>query len=140
MTVKDEMKVELRNSKDVYEIMRNIYEALPEQDRQKEIFYIAGLNTKNVIEYIEMVSMGHLSASLVHPREVFRVAIMKNSASILACHNHPSGDPSPSADDITITKRLQEAGRILGIDLLDHIIIGNGVGPYISLMEKGMLR
>ena len=73
----------------------------------------------------------------VHPREVFKFAIMKNSASIMAVHNHPSGDPSPSKNDIDITRRLAEGGKLLGIELLDHLILGNG--KYLSLVEKGYM-
>ena len=73
----------------------------------------------------------------MHPREVFCDAIRKNSASIVVCHNHPSGNPSPSNEDINVTHRLEECGKLLGIDLLDHIVIGNGT--YVSLKQKGIL-
>lgn len=95
------------------------------------------LNTKNVVISIRDVSVGSLNASIVHPREVFCEAIKKRSASIIICHNHPSGDPTPSSEDISITKRLKECGKIIGIELLDHLIIGDGV--FISLKEKGIL-
>ena len=137
MTVKDNIEKRLKNSEDVFKIMTEIYASNQRQDETKEQFYILGLNTKNIINYVELVSMGILSASLVHPREVFKIAIMKDSASIIACHNHPSGDTEPSSADIDITKRLKETGVIVGIPLIDHIIIGkNG---YISLMEKGLI-
>ena len=95
------------------------------------------LNTKNVVIHIMDVSVGTLNSSIVHPREVFSEAIRKNSASIIICHNHPSGDPTPSSEDINITNRLKESGKLLGIELLDHIIIGNGC--YTSLKEKGIV-
>ncbi|HDZ25091.1 hypothetical protein LCGC14_0359370 [marine sediment metagenome] len=138
MTVRENMKESLKNSKDVNTIMREIYNQVSEQDRSKEHFWILELNTKNQINYIELVSLGSLNTSPVHPREVFKIAIMKDTASIIACHNHPSGDTHPSVDDITITKRLQEAGKIIGINLIDHLIIADG--KYYSLMENGLIN
>jgi DNA repair protein RadC len=81
--------------------------------------------------------MGTLNASLVHPREVFRAAIKYSSASIICAHNHPSGDPAPSPEDISLTKRLVEAGQLVGIEVLDHLIIGDG--RFVSLKEQGHL-
>lgn len=95
------------------------------------------LNTKNMVISVRDVSIGSLNSSIVHPREVFCEAIKKRSASIIICHNHPSGDPTPSNEDINITNRLRECGKIIGIELIDHLIIGNGI--YISLKEKGIL-
>ncbi len=100
---------------------------------KKEYFKIILLNTKNQIIAVEDISIGSLNSSLVHPREVFVRAIRKSSSSIILLHNHPSGNPEPSTEDIKITKRLIEAGRIIGIEVLDHIIIGDG--KYISLKE-----
>jgi len=82
------------------------------------------------------VSIGSLDASIVHPREVYKVAILANSSSIIVCHNHPSGDPTPSREDINVTKMLKEAGELLGIPVLDHIIVGSE-GAYYSLKERG---
>jgi len=79
--------------------------------------------------------MGSLNASIVHPREVFRAAIKCSSASIICAHNHPSGDPTPSPEDISLTQRLLQAGEIVGIDVLDHLIIGDS--SFVSLKEKG---
>lgn len=138
MTIRENMKEKLRHGQDVNNIMQEIYNQVPEQDKTKEHFWILGLNTKNQINYIELVSLGTMSSSLVHPREVFKIAIMKDTASIIACHNHPSGDTRPSKEDITITKRLQEAGKIIGINLLDHLIISDG--KYYSLMENGLIN
>ncbi|MFC6331580.1 DNA repair protein RadC [Paenibacillus septentrionalis] len=104
---------------------------------KKEHFVCLFLNTKNHIIGKETLSMGTLNASLVHPREVFRAAIKVSSASIICMHNHPSGDPSPSSEDIQITKRLAEAGSLLGIEVLDHIVIGDG--RFVSLKEQGHL-
>ena len=101
----------------------------------REMFVVACLNTKNEITNISVVHVGSLNASVVHPREVFKTAILSNSASIICAHNHPSGHPEPSREDVEVTKRLAEAGRILGIELLDHIIVGDE--RYYSLKEKG---
>lgn len=104
---------------------------------KQEHLKVIMLNTKNAVLFIKDVSIGSLNSSIVHPREVFCDALKKSSASIIVCHNHPSGDPTPSSEDLNITKRLKECGKILGIELLDHIIIGNG--SYISLKEKGFI-
>lgn len=103
----------------------------------KEHFICLFLNTKNHVIGQETLSMGSLNASIVHPREVFRAAIKRGSASIICAHNHPSGDPAPSQEDIEITRRLSDAGDIVGIDVLDHIIIGDGT--FVSLKEKGLM-
>lgn len=103
---------------------------------KKEHMKIIMLNVKCKVIGIEEISVGSLNSSLAHPREIFIPAIKKSSANIILIHNHPSGDPTPSKDDIEITKRIYEAGRILGIELYDHIIIGDGV--FISLKEKNL--
>jgi len=105
--------------------------------KKKEYFNILLLNTKHELISIENISIGSLNASIVHPREVFQRAIKRSSSAIILAHNHPSGDPSPSNEDIKITKRLKEAGNIIGIEVLDHIIIGDGT--YCSLKEKEYL-
>lgn len=104
---------------------------------KKEYLKLIMLNTKNIVISIKDISVGSLNSSIVHPREVFIEAIKNSSASIIICHNHPSGDPTPSNEDINITSRLKECGKLLGIEVLDHIIIGDGT--YISLKEKGVL-
>ena len=93
------------------------------------------MNTKHVVIHKEVISVGSLNASIVHPREVFKTAIKKSACAIICVHNHPSGDPSPSKEDIAITKRLVDAGKIIGISVLDHIIIGGDL--YHSLREEG---
>lgn len=102
---------------------------------KKEYMKLILLNVKCNVISIENISIGNLNASIVHPREVYLPAIKKSSASVIMVHNHPSGDPTPSNEDINITKRIAEAGKIIGIELVDHIIIGDG--RYISLKEKG---
>lgn len=104
---------------------------------KKEYMRVIMLNVKNMVISMEDVSVGSINSSIVHPREIFVEAIKVSCASIIICHNHPSGDPTPSQEDINVTKRIFEAGKIVGIDLLDHLIIGDG--RYISLKEKNVL-
>lgn len=134
-----EHKKRLQNSNDVAEIMQKILGKEEENDQGKEHFWVVGVNTKNVIQYIELVSLGTLTESLVHPRETFRFAILKGVASIFCVHNHPSGEAEPSAADIKLTERLQKAGDIIGIKVLDHIIICNGNSEHKSFRESGLL-
>ncbi|MDU2209876.1 MAG: DNA repair protein RadC [Eubacterium sp.] len=102
---------------------------------QKEHFICLFLNSKNCLIFKEIISIGSLNAAIVHPREVFNAAIRRCSASLICAHNHPSGDPEPSQEDIALTKRLKAAGEIIGIDVLDHVIIGNN--QFYSLKEHG---
>jgi DNA repair protein RadC len=101
----------------------------------QEHFVAIYLNTKNQVIHRKTVFIGSLNSSIVHPREVFKEAIKRSAASVICAHNHPSGDPTPSREDIEVTKRLAESGRIIGIELLDHLIIGDHT--FISLKEKG---
>ncbi len=105
--------------------------------KKKEHFMIVLLNTKNHLLSREEISIGSLNASIVHPREIFRIPLRKSAASIILVHNHPSGDPSPSQEDLEVTRRLVEAGNLLGIAVRDHLIIGDGC--YFSFKEKGLL-
>ncbi|MBU3097674.1 JAB domain-containing protein [Clostridium sp. DSM 17811] len=104
----------------------------------REELILICLNNKNEPISVSTISIGSLNASIVHPREVFKVAILSNSASVILAHNHPSGDTTPSSEDVSITKRLVEAGKIIGIPIIDHIVIGKEFS-YCSLKEKGML-
>ena len=117
---------------DAYEMIKEQLEGL-----DREQFIIACLNTKNEPTNISVVSVGTLNKAIVHPREVFKTAILSNAASIMAFHNHPSGETTPSQQDIQVTNRLYEAGELLGIKLLDHLIIGDGT--FTSLKEKDYL-
>jgi DNA repair protein RadC len=108
------------------------------EDADREQLVVCCLDTKNQPQSVNVASVGSLNSSIVHPREVFKAAILSNAASILIFHNHPSGDPAPSNEDISITKRLKEAGKLMGIELLDHIVIGSE-GRYCSLKEKGIV-
>ncbi len=103
-----------------------------------ESFYMFTLDTKNKVTGIFEVSRGTLNASIVHPRDVFQRAIMQNANSIILMHNHPSGDPAPSKEDVNITNRLVEAGNILGIRVLDHIVVGDEEN-YISFKERNLM-
>ncbi|QDR80120.1 RadC family protein [Sporomusa termitida] len=103
----------------------------------KEHFMALLLSTKNHVIARAIISVGSLNASIVHPRELFREAIIYSAAAIILVHNHPSGDPAPSQEDITLTKQLVEAGNLLNISVLDHVIIGDG--KYVSFKEKGII-
>lgn len=102
----------------------------------QEQFRIALLNVKNQVMAVETVSVGGLSSSPVHPREIFKRAIKRSAAAIILAHNHPSGDPTPSREDIEVTRRLKDAGTLLGIEVLDHIVIGDN--RYVSFRERGL--
>jgi DNA repair protein RadC len=134
---REELEPELKNFdiKDPEAVVKAIRASI--KDKAKEHFKLILLNPRNKIMGISTISVGTLNASLVHPREVFKDAITHSAASVVLAHNHPSGDPEPSEDDLSITKRLAEAGKILGIEVLDHIIIGkNG---FFSFREKGLV-
>jgi len=107
------------------------------EEEAQEVFGILVLNIKNKIVAVHEISRGILNSSMVHPREVFKPAILHNAAAIVCFHNHPSGDPEPSKDDILITHRLVEAGKIMGIEVFDHIIVGDN--GYVSLKERGVI-
>lgn len=102
---------------------------------KKEHFVTLHLDTKHCIIGEEVTSVGSLDASIVHPREIFKLAVKRSASAILCLHNHPSGDPTPSPEDIAVTRRLCEAGRLLGIDVLDHIVVGDG--QFVSLKARG---
>lgn len=107
------------------------------KDQRKEHFMCLYLNARNQVMHKEVISIGSLSASIVHPREVFQVAVAHTSASIILAHNHPSGDVTPSREDLELTRRLVEAGHIMGIEILDHIILC--ADEFLSLKEQGMM-
>ncbi len=136
MLVRDNKKTEtdtkfINSPDDVNKIIQSYLNGV-----DREHFVIILLNRKNGIIGINTVSVGDLSSSIVHPREVFKPAIVASAASIILAHNHPSGDPKPSSDDLRVTTRLKEAGDILGIEVLDHIIIGDGC--YVSLKARDL--
>ena len=124
--------IPITSPKSVYEMIENVFELSCET---VEKFGFMALNTKNMIVGLHIISVGTLNSALVHPREVFKAAILNNAASIICFHNHPSGNCEPSAEDCLMTKRLMEAGVILGVEIMDHIIIGEDC--FCSLRERG---
>lgn len=106
----------------------------------REVFSIMLLNVKNYVVGIHDVSVGSLTASVVHPREVFKAACLANAASIILMHNHPSGEADPRKEDIQITARLVQVGRMMDIPVFDHIIVGAYTGEYTSLKQKGVIK
>lgn len=107
-------------------------------DTDREVFVMAMLTIRHRVIGLTTVSVGCLTSSVVHPREVFKPAILAGSAAIILAHNHPSGDPEPSGEDIALTRRLVSAGEILGISVLDHLVIGESY-RYVSLKDRGLL-
>lgn len=120
----------LRGSNDVYVAFRD---ACTIADR--ESFWSVLLDVKHQVVGTEEIARGSLSSTLVHPREVYKAALLANAAAIVLVHNHPSGDPAPSREDIAITQRLREVGELIGIRVLDHVVIGRG--RYVSFVDAG---
>ncbi len=110
---------------------------IPDDDR--EHFGLLLLDSQNLLNAYHEVSTGSLSASIVHPREVFRAAILGGAAHLILVHNHPSGDPTPSKEDVHLTRQLAQGARLLGLRIHDHVIIGSGTDAYCSLGERGMI-
>ena len=117
------MLVENKQISSPDDVFRIVNKYLDGADREHLV--LLTLDTKNKITSINTVSIGSINTSIVHPREVFKTAILSNASSVILTHNHPSGDVTPSKEDIDITNRIKECGRILGIELLDHVIIGD---------------
>jgi len=120
-----------------YDAYKAITEITKVQEEAQEVFGILILNTTHKIVAVHEISRGTLNASMVHPREVFKPAVLHNAAAIICFHNHPSGEPKPSKEDIETTNRLVEAGKIMGIEVLDHIIVGDD--KYTSLKEMRVI-
>jgi DNA repair protein RadC len=125
-------EVVIRGPEDLFKLLRP---RIGKQDR--EHFVAVLLSSRNTVIGIETVSVGSLNASIVHPREVFKPAIVHSASAIALAHNHPSGNVTPSEEDLAITRRLRDAGRLLGIDLLDHVIVGHS--SFASLKERKLL-
>jgi DNA repair protein RadC len=123
----------LRSAADVYQRMRLVL-----RDLRHEEFHVLLLSTQNEVLRDLQITRGTLDASLVHPREVFRPAIAEAAASVILVHNHPSGDPTPSAEDRAVTRQLRAAGQTIGIEVLDHVVMGEG--RYVSFAEGGMME
>lgn len=128
----DEERPRIHSPQDVYNLLGPSL-----RDAKKEHFVALLLDTKGGVSRTVTISVGDLSSSLVHPREVFTEAVRRSAASLIVAHNHPSGDPAPSPEDAQVTRRLVEAGELLGIELLDHVIVGDN--RWVSLKEKGLI-
>ncbi len=137
LSKRQDLEIDLKDFdiKDPQSIVKSIRAGM--KDKAKEHFKLILLNSRNKIIGISTISIGTLNANLVHPREVFKEAIMHNASSVVLAHNHPSGDPEPSEADLEITKRLIDAGKIMGIDVLDHIIITKT--GFMSFKEKKLI-
>lgn len=122
----------LGNSQGAFELFRELI-----GDFDREAFWLACLNTKNDINCLSQISLGSLDSTVVHPREVFKVAVLANAAGVITVHNHPSGDPSPSSEDRRATTNLRQAAGLMGIKFLDHLIIGDG--KFYSFADSGDL-
>ena len=127
----DEQLPVIKSPQDVFNLLSRL------QFLDREHFIVLGLNTKNQVVFEETISIGSLNSSIVHPRECFKPLIRFSCAATILAHNHPSGDPTPSSEDLSVTKRLTEAGTILGIEILDHVIVGQN--KYVSLKEQGYI-
>ena len=128
-----EIQIGMESPKDVVKLVKGRL-----KDKKKEYFLALLLDARNRLIRTAEISIGSLNASIVHPREVFKEAISASAASVIFVHNHPSGDPEPSDDDIALTKRLVEVGKIIDIEVLDHIIVG-GEDSYVSMKSRGIL-
>lgn len=135
--ITDKDKISITNPDDLYGIMQRILLRENMIDREKEHFWMIGLNMANVILYIELVSMGSVRATQVEPMNVYRVAVLKGATSVIAIHNHPSGNMTPSESDKDVTDRLIQVGKILNINFLDHFIIS--AEKYMSFENVGLM-
>lgn len=132
-----ERRAVIKGPKTVHKLLSHLLKKESQIDRDKEHFWVLGLTTRNSTLYVDLVSLGTLNASLVHPRELFRLAISRAVNAVILGHNHPSGDTTPSEDDSTLSRRLVDAGRILGIEVLDHVIVAGD--KHFSFKEKGLM-
>jgi len=130
LVVKEATEEKVASAKDIYSSLKEFSKA------SQEMFFVVTLNQKHVIIDKHLVSLGTATEALVHPRECFRPAIMDGAAEVIFAHNHPSGETTPSREDKQITERLKEAGKILGIRVLDHVIIGDN---YFSFVDRGFM-
>ncbi len=135
--INEKDKIKIDSSEDLYEIMQRILLRENKIDREKEHFWIVGMNVAGVILYIELISMGSVRATLVEPMNVFRVAILKGATRVVAVHNHPSGNLKPSAPDMEVTDRLIQVGKIIEIKLEDHLIITPT--NFLSFNDTGIM-
>lgn len=130
-----ELSVSLNRPSEVAEMLQTVTQM---QDAPEEQFWMVCLDTKNKIAGLHLVAQGNLNSAIVHPREVFKRALLNNASSIILAHNHPSGNPEPSQQDVDLTNRLAQVGDLVGITVLDHIVLGDA-GCYLSLKERNMM-
>jgi DNA repair protein RadC len=123
----------IKNPTNASEVINQVFDM---QNQPNEVFAILCLNTKNKVVGAHIISQGSLNESIVHPREVFKAAMINNAASVILAHNHPSGDPEPSREDIETTNKLVQAGEIMGIKVLDHVIISDS---FLSMKERCLM-
>ena len=124
--------VRISDSQKAYRLLQPLFDGL-----DREHFMVVGLDAKHAVIGINTVSIGSVTMSIVHPREVFKPLILMNTSAVLLAHNHPSGDPTPSQEDRALTRRLKEGGDLLGIAVLDHLVLGEG--RYYSFADHGAL-
>ncbi len=132
-----QQKVKIANSEDVFSIMKQILKREDRLGRQKEHFWVVGLDVNYVINYIELVALGSISQVIIKPVEVFSFAVAKKCESVILVHNHPSGDLNPSQADIDLTNKLLNGGKFLELKVLDHLIISTK--NYVSFIDKKLL-
>jgi len=137
MYLKCKSNIKIHDAEAVAKVFYDVLKIEHKIDQNKEHFWAMGLNTKSRVSYLELISLGDLDQNLVHPREVFRSAIFKGVYSLIICHNHPSGESSPSPSDKEVTERLVMGGDILGIEIRDHIILGDN--NIFSFKKEGIL-
>jgi DNA repair protein RadC len=133
-------KIKVGSLQEIAKVFQDLLRLEDGIDQEKEHFYVMHLDTKSRVKMVELVSMGSINASVVHPRETFRRAVIEGATSILAAHNHPSGEVEPSSEDTKVTKVLFEAGRILGIPLQDHIIFSSMSDKVFSFQNNREVR
>lgn len=132
-------RITIVGPQEVIDLLQSLLVKLDKIERDREKFLVIHLNSRNALKLIEQVSEGSINASIVHPRETFRRAIIEASSSILIAHNHPSGDVEPSDADISVTKRLRDVGTLIGIEVVDSLIYTDKSKDYYSFREKGLL-
>jgi DNA repair protein RadC len=137
MIILKDANLKVTSAVNVANLLQNWLLSLDDVDRDKEHFFTVLFDTRNNLKAVDVISVGTINASLVHPREVYKRAILESAVWLIIAHNHPSGDNEPSEEDLKVTERLVDAGKILGIELLDHIILGSK--PYYSFREKGIM-
>jgi len=135
--LKEKQKVLVGGSKPVYKLVWSCIQSMQPFDREKEMFFVIGVTRALQVKFLDMISMGTMHAVIVEPREVFRNAILHAASSIILCHNHPSNYVKPSVADIDTTKVMVQAGKLLKIAVLDHLIVGNN--GYSSFADEGVL-